>query len=1780
MSFATALYDDEGAAYDAPFIKLVCRGKVKSPLAGPVSLHSGRLYQALAFSSTYGLLFHLGEGLRSIKVQRWPSVESAYTKVERVQLQKANQALIKETISAPEVIAHAELPARFTCIALSNAEHLLFAWNRRGEGVVDLCCFSTASLAAGEASKPLWQKEGLPRLAQIRLSFDDRLLAALTAAEDGSATLWLLDACSGKVLAQKELEKPAAALCWAPKKDILGVGLGAGSGEVVFFDASGVVKEKQSGEMVKVWTLETWNTDDDAVEFDQGAEIHQLCWPEPNTLLVCHRAMPGVDQAPLPFVLIYKVNVEEKRAEAAWFVDNPLDFNEEKDKEWPHMYYVEYFETWSVFMLSSSWTQRVALIGLPKEASDAEWKRWQVMAPSGDNASCYPEVLSATFWSLAQRPWMWVEEHGSKRIDTSTYPIGFALATCATKPISPFFILGASRELDQIPDFSPPPTLLIATSDGFIEVVGLAHKNFAVPKQIPGISPKLLPIEDIPRVQRQVTEPPQKNTLPSSDEKPIQPVQSEKEVKPQASSSATKPLSSNFTAKLVSAPDSSLATERTDGQSLAQIEAALKLNPAFSACNQFAGAVEGYSFRQGSQGVGYYPLTSRPIKFKLLPDFSRDEAKELLERIYSKVNPSKTEAHVVKALQRYQGSYRRMFDALEAKYNISIADFQGAMQYQSTAKVTPPNSQLAQKEASRTPAAAAPVVKIQELHQHQPERRVVKIDVPAVSSEGKPKSVDSAELDALRVKCERLETDLDRASDFKVKFETPPRVKLTHVPVQPSSIRDRIAALRRHEGASSFSDLHKSSDASSAKNGDGHAQHLETVMKLVSDRTSRLLAYCASIAKENAAVDALWKSNDETFATRTAELRAAVAELHDFVSSAKRTSELEALQDRLAAVRRNYFLHEWAFHRCRALVSGTDDASTADADTDLRAAGSALEASVEEVCRAAEAVLEEVEQREQLVLRRRRQLVQQSKLESLKRLGGVQTPTRQEVRKQAQRDVLKRVMDTYQRARLAQEAIHQQEARLRELERECNLAAGVKGADSLRAEEAILALESVAPRQREVMQQEEEDIQLFVAELYASIDSTLSANGPPKVHTLAGLPVQVTRLSSTASPQDVQRAERQDRRAQRKSLAESIRSSPEPQRVAIKPEASMKRLQETTKVPVPVSQLRETVIAAPPSYVPVPAKDLSVSFAKPEPPAPAPQPVIPTTPPAAKPEPSTKEPEAPQPTQAAKQAEAPKSSGLLFGSQSAQPPPEAPSASVPAPAPVPKTPEATGKTSAAPAGVPGSYDDVDMAATLKQFYMSHNPSNVAKIETTLAKYKGREASLIAGLEKKYKTTVALVKKQPAPPTTPPSTPAASSPFGTVATPPTQKKETSSSTVFGGTPTAFGSPQPAPSTTPVFGSSGFQTVPTTASPQTTQSPFGAVQASPPAFGADYRTQLVNFYTKYNPSKLATVDQVLTKYRGQESKLFASLRKKYQVPPTETFNAPSSAQPGAGTPQAGTAFGQAQPSTSGFGAPSFGSTGFGATAGTTSVFGQQPAQQQQQQQPQAGGFGSTGFGSTATPSSGFGGTGFGTSSFGATQGGSGFGQAGYGSTSGSFGQQVDYRAKLVEFYTKHNPSKLSSVDAVLVKYRGRENELFAQLERKYSTKVGGQGFGTGSGMIANTGSAATGQSFGSTGFGTPGGFASTQPSGFGNVQGTTAFGSQPTAFGGQPATSTSGGFGNTSAMGGFGSTGFGAAATSGFGNQAAAGTGFGSTAFQSGSSFGKTNFGGSSFTQMRK
>jgi cyclophilin family peptidyl-prolyl cis-trans isomerase len=64
-------------------------------------------------------------------------------------------------------------------------------------------------------------------------------------------------------------------------------------------------------------------------------------------------------------------------------------------------------------------------------------------------------------------------------------------------------------------------------------------------------------------------------------------------------------------------------------------------------------------------------------------------------------------------------------------------------------------------------------------------------------------------------------------------------------------------------------------------------------------------------------------------------------------------------------------------------------------------------------------------------------------------------------------------------------------------------------------------------------------------------------------------------------------------------------------------------------------------------------------------------------------------------------------------------------------------------------------------------------------------------------------------------------------------------------------------------------------------------------------------------------------------------------------------------------------------------------------------------------------------------------------------------------------IDYRQFLVDFYTKHNPSKLNTVEQTLVTYQGRYEEMAAKLTAKYVTKPAAAAIASPYGLPTGTG-----------------------------------------------------------------------------------------------------------------
>jgi Ca2+-binding EF-hand superfamily protein len=159
--------------------------------------------------------------------------------------------------------------------------------------------------------------------------------------------------------------------------------------------------------------------------------------------------------------------------------------------------------------------------------------------------------------------------------------------------------------------------------------------------------------------------------------------------------------------------------------------------------------------------------------------------------------------------------------------------------------------------------------------------------------------------------------------------------------------------------------------------------------------------------------------------------------------------------------------------------------------------------------------------------------------------------------------------------------------------------------------------------------------------------------------------------------------------------------------------------------------------------------------------------------------------------------------------------------------------------------------------------------------------------------------------------------------------------------------------------------------------TTPAPFGAPSPSPMQSnsqqmfnGRTARDLLLQFYQEKNPSKVAEVDKLLTKYRGNEEQMFRNLAKKYQLD-CSVFGISSSApNPGFGSPTvANPAFGQA--SAMGGGSSPFGQSpgGFGqpsSIGGGSGMSGSSPVGHSFGSGSTAGFGGSSNFGSLAQTS----------------------------------------------------------------------------------------------------------------------------------------------------------------------------------------------------------------------
>ncbi|GKY99450.1 hypothetical protein MPSEU_000899500 [Mayamaea pseudoterrestris] len=297
-------------------------------------------------------------------------------------------------------------------------------------------------------------------------------------------------------------------------------------------------------------------------------------------------------------------------------------------------------------------------------------------------------------------------------------------------------------------------------------------------------------------------------------------------------------------------------------------------------------------------------------------------------------------------------------------------------------------------------------------------------------------------------------------------------------------------------------------------------------------------------------------------------------------------------------------------------------------------------------------------------------------------------------------------------------------------------------------------------------------------------------------------------------------------------------------------------------------------------------------------------------------------------------------------------------------------------------------DQTEFYRLLVNFYHTHNPLKLDEVKATLEKYVGKEMELFEKLSKKYgvenplrlstsksdntgtATSQAVTSAAAAEKVSPqrpllfnkPATVASSTNLAHAPTPPFGSAQSALQSPFMQPPPALAELPKYNTTSPFNQTSQNSVVSSTsrfASPsngapvpfgtpelKNNQGIMGSIPVAPSQANKDPRQMLIEFYQQQNPSKLADVDKLLTKYQGQHESMFRNLAKKYEMDPA-VFGLSGDAL----TPSGSVSFGQNSPlgTTSNFGcmnASSFKSQqgGFvqaspgGASFGQASVFGQ--------------------------------------------------------------------------------------------------------------------------------------------------------------------------------------------------------------------------------------------------
>lgn len=317
--------------------------------------------------------------------------------------------------------------------------------------------------------------------------------------------------------------------------------------------------------------------------------------------------------------------------------------------------------------------------------------------------------------------------------------------------------------------------------------------------------------------------------------------------------------------------------------------------------------------------------------------------------------------------------------------------------------------------------------------------------------------------------------------------------------------------------------------------------------------------------------------------------------------------------------------------------------------------------------------------------------------------------------------------------------------------------------------------------------------------------------------------------------------------------------------------------------------------------------------------------------------------------------------------------------------PTPPPPKPSPAPAPAPVASPPAPAAVDWHARISEIVAQRKPEKLPEVAKWLVKYAGREEELLRTVMKQFAS-------------------------------PSEGQGRARS----GSQAQLGEPDEVPPVRTIGRKNSMDEHDDTAPRERSNSKQLAVEASPPR--AKGLARVEEIYRLHNPAKLAEIPSLMAKYANREDELIEKLEKKYHAArPSAVMPVPIAAAP-ASSPALGAGWGtaglSAQMSSPFQSSPAPATSLFHAPAAPT------PAAGLFQPQP-----------ATATQ-------GFGLSP--------GFALPAAAQYQPDMSQQQmnGIIERVQEIYRQHNPAKLSEIPHLLDKYRGKELQLIANLEKKYN------------------------------------------------------------------------------------------------------------------------------------